>query len=201
MNFWRNLYTRMTDTGVWVFIAVLCLLSAYFTWDVQVRRGAWRSDEGAVTLQSGTAVRLVQVIDGDEVSVAHQTGTVVVRLLGIKAFDPNVQDPSISGAGLACVEGLTQLLQREVPLELVYDALRFDKAGRLLAYLESEKVDVGLRLVEQGLALAYTRYPFARQAAYEQAQQSAREKRAGLWLHPKATQRAEALIQSWAAER
>lgn len=200
MIFWRTILNRVSDTGVWLLIGVLFTCSLYFTWDVQTRRGAWRSVDAAA-LQSGTEVQLVQVIDGDEVSVSHASGTFVVRILGIKAFDPNLQDPGISSMGLACVEALTQMLRKAGPLRVVFEDLRFDKAGRLLAYLELNDLDVGARLVSEGLALAYTRYSFSREAAYVQAQAVAKNSRAGLWLNPKATQRAEALIQSWKSER
>lgn len=200
MTFWRMIFRRITDTGVWLLIAVLFSCSVYFTWDVQTRRGAWRSDDAASTIQSGAEVQLVQVIDGDEVSVSHATGTIAVRILGIKAFDPNLQDPGISSVGQACVEALTQMM-RKGSIRVVFDALRFDKVGRLLAYLEIDGVDVGQRLVSEGLAMAYTRYPFSREATYVLAQEAAKRDRAGLWLNPKATQRAGALIQSWKAER
>lgn len=201
MTLWRTIFRQISDTGVWLLIGLLLICSLYFTWNVQMRRGAWRSTEEVASITSGASVELVQVIDGDEVSVSHASGTIVVRILGIKSFDPNMQDPGISSVGQACVGALTRLLREEGSLRVVFEDRRFDKVGRLLAYLEMDDVDIGLRLVREGWAISYARYPFSREETYARAQEGAKGARAGLWLNPRATQRAEALLKSWQAER
>ena len=82
-----------------------------------------------------------------------------------------------------------------------YDEAKTDKAGRLLAYLKANDVDVGQALVEQGHALVYTRYPFSREEAYLGVEAVARTRGEGLWSNPKASIRAEALKATWEAQR
>lgn len=198
----RRILNVAPDAAYWTVVVLLLLMSVGFTWNVQTRRGAWNTDRTATELQSGTAVRVVQVIDGDEVSVRHAGGTVVVRLLGIKAFDPKVQEPGVSAAGQACLAALERMtLSVDVEARVEFAESKMDKSGRLLAYLHVGERDVGRTLLEQGHAIVYNRYPFSREEAYESAEAVARTRNAGLWANPKAAVRAEALRATWEAQR
>lgn len=195
----RRLSDIAPDAAYWAVLVILLVASAAFTLDVQRRRGAWSTDTDVPELQSGDTVKVVRAIDGDEVSVAHPGGTLVVRLLGIKAFDPGVQEPGISAIGQACAAALVRLEGQEVQVE--FDERKLDKAGRLLAYLRAGERDLGRSLVEEGLALVYTRYPFSREEAYRSAEAVAKTRSEGLWGNPRASVRAEALKGTWEAQR
>lgn len=198
----RRLLDIAPDAAYWGVVVVLLALSAAFVVDVQSRRGAWATDKGAVDVASGTPVKVLQVIDGDEVSVAYEGGSIVVRLLGIKAFDPKVQEPGIAAVGQSCALALERLTKADgVSVTVEYDEAKTDKVGRLLAYLKAGDVDVGLSLVEQGHAMVYTRYPFSREQPYLSAEAVARSRSEGLWANPKASLRAEALKATWEAQR
>ena len=198
----RRLLDIAPEASYWAVVVILLGLSAAFAMDVEGRRGAWSTDKGAIDLANGAEVKVLQVIDGDEVSVAYAQGTVVVRLLGIKAFDPKVQEPGISAVGQACAASLERMTRSDgVHVVIRYDEAKADKAGRLLAYLHANDVDVGRALLEQGHALAYTRYPFSREQDYLSAEDVARTRGEGLWSSPRAAVRAEALKATWEAQR
>lgn len=188
------------ESAYWTVVFVLLATSVYFAASVELRRGAWSSG-GTEAVQSGDPVEVLQVIDGDEVSVKHKpTGeTFVIRILGIKAFDPKVNDPGLSEIGDAAVRQLTGLT--DGPLVVEYDETKTDKSGRLLAWLRADDVDVGERLIRDGYALAYTRYPQGREDAYRAAELEAKTRGRGLWSIPRARERATALHEKWEAER
>jgi endonuclease YncB( thermonuclease family) len=72
-----------------------------------------------------------------------------------------------------------------------------DRHGRYLATLYVENQDIGLRLIREGLVLAYTVYPFPAMSLYLQEQDLAQAGRKGLWANTDVTARALALIKEW----
>ena len=62
---------------------------------------------------------------------------------------------------------------------MVFDTPIKDVHGRYLAYLELEGVDLGKRMVEEGVSMVYTEYDFAREGDYLTAEWMASENRAG----------------------
>jgi endonuclease YncB( thermonuclease family) len=190
------------ESTYWTVVFVLAATSLYFATSVELRRGAWTSG-GTEAVQSGDTVKVLQVIDGDEVSVQHtESGEAfVIRLLGIKAFDPKVNDPGLSEVGNAAVRELTGLTSGPGKLTVEYEENRSDSAGRLLAWLKADEQDVGERLIRDGYALAYVRYPQPRESRYLAAELQAQTRASGLWAIPKARERAVALRKKWESER
>lgn len=185
-------------TSYWLLIWALLSAAAFFAISAeQGRRDRRPKVDGIV--ESGTEVVAVEVIDGDELVVRSDAQVFVVRLLGIKAFDAKANDPVVSGLGAAARQALSTATTG--PLHVVYEEPRKDKAGRLLAYVHAADGDVGARLIAQGHALAYVRYPFSREPSYLAAEGAARAKAAGLWSNPKAVVRATALGATWRAQR
>lgn len=190
------------DSVYWALIATLAASSVFFALSVELRRHRWSTGAAGATLATGALVEVVQVLDGDEVSVKLPGGSsVIVRLLGVKAFEPKVNEPGLSEYGDAAVQQLERLLARPAPLTLEFEAPQHDDAGRLLAYLRKDSVDVGATLIEGGIALAFTRYGFSREGAYVALQQRAKERAKGLWSSTRAIERAQALEEQWRAER
>jgi len=190
------------ESSYWIFVSILLVTSVFFATSVEIRRNAW-SGGGTAAVQSGDAVKLLQVIDGDELSVQHlATGeSFVVRLLGIKAFDPKVNDPGLSEIGNAAVRELTGATQSASSLVVEYEENKADRAGRLLAWLRADDVDVGQQLVKDGYALAFVRYPQPREDSYLAAELEAQTRARGMWAIPKARERATALRKKWESER
>ena len=184
------------------FFAVIALLfgaSLFFTVRVVSFKRSLNTSGGAQGLKSGQAATLVSVLDGDEVSVRVGTERIHVRILGIFAFDPTTADPIEQPAGKAAVGYLEGL--REQPVELVFDELKLDSRKRLLAYVHKDGRDLGEAMVERGLALAYTKYPFARLTTYALAEEQALRARAGLWADQRVVERAARLKALWETER
>lgn len=184
--------------GYWLLIVALLSSATFFAVTVEGRRRQWRPSDGLV-VESGTEVVALDVIDGDELAVRAGTEVFVVRLLGIKAFDAKANDPVVSGLGLEAEQGLRAATLGK--LRVVYDEYKQDRAKRVLAYLESDDGDVGQRLVSEGKALVFLRYPFSREAPYLAAESKARSRAEGLWGNPKAAMRAMALGAAWKAQR
>ncbi len=196
----RRAFELSSNHAYWAFVSVLAASTVFFVVSVERHRAELRS-ERPVEVESGTEVRLVQVIDADEVSVQTLQGeSFVVRLLGIKGFSTTSNEPGVSGIGQEAVDALERALA-EAELRVVYDELKLDASGRVLAYLEVEGRDVGQRLVERGHVVTYTRYPFSREGAYQRAEAEARSERLGLWGNDKAVERVQGWQAAWLAAR
>ena len=169
--------------------AMLLLLgcSIYFTVNVELRRRSWAS-AGATTVKSGARVEVIKVIDGDELTLRTSEGLAIkARLIGIKTFKPSVHEPGMAAVGTAAVSRLKQLASGDLTLE--FKQRKLDRHRRLLCYLRSDARDVGLELINGGHALAFTRYPFAREERYLAAESNASKHRRGLWNNEKAALR------------
>ncbi len=184
----------------WTVVLALTACTVFFVGNVQERRGQLRSDH-SVTIDSGTEVTLVKVIDADEISVrGPEGGTFVVRLLGVKGFATTVNEPGISGLGQAAVSEIQKVTEGK-RLTVVFQKLELDPRGRVLAYLEADGQDVGEQLVARGRVVSYIRHPFSREDAYAEAEDEAREKKTGLWGNYKAVSRVQGWQDTWKAAR
>lgn len=185
-----------------VFALVVALLagsSLFFTVQVVRFKRSLKGSGQARVVVSGARAMVLQVVDGDEISVRLEGEPLTVRLLGISAFDPSTQDPIAQPFGRAAMQHLRLLEGREVSLE--FEDMKFDARKRLLAYVRSEGSDVGEAMVAKGLVLAYTRYPFTRLAPYLQAEDVARRGSLGLWADAAVSTRASQLRVVWDQER
>jgi endonuclease YncB( thermonuclease family) len=186
------------DRGAWIFwtlIAALLGASIFFARGAEMQRREARATEAK--LESGEIVSLAEVVDGDTLLVQTAAGErVSVRLLGVKAFDTKL-DKDVTGAyGQAAVDALRRMLEGK-PVRVLLHSTPKDKYGRVIATLFVDERDVGLELVKEGLALAYTVYPFPTMQIYLKDQELARADRRGLWGNPDAVVRADALAVEW----
>ncbi|MDR1213747.1 MAG: thermonuclease family protein [Propionibacteriaceae bacterium] len=147
---------------------------------------AWRvaHDDGADTdpPEPGSAAAVVTaVVDGDTIKATIGSDRVTVRLLGLDA--PETPD----GCGArAATDRLRELLPAGTRVALVQDPVSdpVDRYGRLLRYVETGGVDVGARLVAEGLAGVW--WPKSepaptRGAAYEATEAIAATTGTGSW--------------------
>lgn len=122
---------------------------------------------------------VVQVGDGDTVTLE---GGQKVRLLGIDAPELEREGQPADFLAHKAKAELAKLIQGQ-RVRLEYDQLRYDRYGRLLAYLfmpDGALVNAGL--VRRGLARVYIFPPNTRyQDALLAAQREAIEARRGLW--------------------
>ena len=130
-------------------------------------------------------VTVVRVLDGDTFDATDDGSALRVRILGIDT--PEIShDSSTSDCG---ADAATATLKHLIGNQLVIiehdprSAAR-DQYGRELAYVTSDGIDVGLRLIEEGLAEAW--YPTSvtapsRDEAYRAATTRAQTAKAGAW--------------------
>lgn len=185
------------------FILLVLLLagsSLYFTAGVVAFKRSLNSRPAAAALKSGQSAVVQRILDGDEMSVLVGKEPIIIRLLGVSAPDPTMNDPEMQPAGRQTLLWLENNVQGK-QVELVFDELKTDARKRLLSYVQIEGRDLGEVLVEKGLALTYTKYPFSRLGAYALAEDGARRARLGIWGDPKVARRAEQLKALWDAER
>jgi endonuclease YncB( thermonuclease family) len=182
------------------FLAVLGLCSAFFTYRVEAMRAKVAKARSSEDVPSGTEVTVLEAIDGDELTVRPPSGQpFVVRLLGIKAFNPATHDPETGAFARSCLSQLQELVGKRVVVE--YEELKRDRSGRILAYLRRGELDVALELVKRGLVPVFVKYPFSRETEYRAAQVSARRDRQGLWGHRGARSHTDVLLSTWEAAR
>jgi micrococcal nuclease len=179
----------------WGCIAVLLGASLFYGVSVEkVRRSVTKSGG---KIDSGSILSLVRVIDGDTLLVAQSDQQpVLVRILGIKAFDASIAKDVAAPYGQATIDTLSRSL-KDRPIRVLLHATPKDKHGRYIAMLYVEDQDIGLRLVKDGLVLVYTVYPFPAMSLYLQEQDLARAGRRGFWANAEVATRALALLNEW----
>lgn len=178
----------------WLIIAILFGASTFY--GLGAARQVRTTQKATGSLMSGDIVQLAKVIDGDTVLVEKDEGeSVVVRILGIKAFESKIQHDVASAFGRAAEEALARA--GEKPLRVLLNNPVKDRRGRTLATIFAGDEDVGLRLVRDGCVLVYTVYPFPAMPLYLSAQGQARSEQKGLWGDREVRERAEAIMREW----
>jgi micrococcal nuclease len=125
--------------------------------------------------ESVSGTRVVQVADGDTITVELDGERERVRVIGINAPEQ----------GECLADEATELLRDLVDgeeVELIADRSDRDRFGRLLRYVEVDGTDAGAELVRAGVALA-RRYPpdTARSDGYATLQLRAADAGRGMW--------------------
>jgi len=139
---------------------------------------------------------VVRVVDGDTLEVSIDSGGVEkVRLIGIDTPEKHQsskldRDVERTGQDKATIQALgelasqytaKQLQGKRVVLEFKTDEKR-DRYGRLLAYVRlADGTDFNEKIIRDGYANAYNKYPHPRMERYSEAEKDARGNRRGLW--------------------
>jgi endonuclease YncB( thermonuclease family) len=143
---------------------------------------------------------VVVVLNGDEVIVEKNGDRATLRMLGIRSFDPVVNEFEITAFGRASVSFLyTWVLNKAV--RVGFDTTIKDVRGRYLGFLDRDGVDINRRMVEEGVAMVYTEYPFAREAEYLSTEVLARAAGRGIWGGQRTRTRIRALRHDWDSAR
>ncbi len=133
---------------------------------------------------AGKLHRVIDVVDGDTVTIADRGSEVSVRVIGIDT--PETVHPSVPvecGGPQASATAKRLLTGKKVRLVFDPSQGRTDYYGRALAYLEAPGLgDFGLAMIRQGGAAEYTYVTtYARQSRYLTAQGKAQAHDRGVW--------------------
>jgi len=130
------------------------------------------------------AERVRHVIDGDTVVMQDNQR---VRLIGVDA--PEIENRKYGRKGEYFGKDAKYFLNELVrgkQVRLERDQEEFDRYGRLLAYLYLEDGTlVNKKLIEQGYAEAYQKFPYRYKQDFKLAEQAARQGKKGLWADKK----------------
>ncbi len=130
-------------------------------------------------LNAGTIQgKVVSVADGDTITVLDATNTQhKIRLQGIDA--PEKAQPF----GQKSKQSLSQMVQSK---QVTVEYQKKDKYGRTLGKVLHNGTDVCLEQIKLGMAWHYKQYksdqPKEDRTLYDQTEQDARAKKAGLWI-------------------
>ncbi|MDD5449256.1 MAG: thermonuclease family protein [Candidatus Omnitrophica bacterium] len=121
---------------------------------------------------------VTRVVDGDTIVIQ---GGLKVRYIGINTPETKHPKKPVEYFGREASEFNKKLVQgRQVNLK--YDVQKFDKYGRLLAYVYVDGKFVNAKLVEEGYAQVFTMPPNVKYAdLFLGLQRKARDEKRGLW--------------------
>jgi endonuclease YncB( thermonuclease family) len=201
-EFLHRWYNLPWNGFFWAMCGVLFEASAFFAYQAEaVHReqiGVFR--EEVPDLNDGDPITVALVLNGDEIIIEQDGKRARLRMLGIHSFDPVVNEREITAFGRASVVFLEErVLNKNLKIRL--DKPKIDIHGRYLGYLELDGVDINQLMVEEGISMVYTEFPFAREAVYMSRENLARSSRRGLWGGAKATMRIKGLRRQWAEQR
>lgn len=117
--------------------------------------------------------RVIRVVDGDTFIIENGAR---VRVIGINA--PEMKTPY----GQPAKEHLISLIDGKM-VDLQPDHISADKDvyGRLLRYVYLEGVDINKKMVSDGYAIAFLKYPFDKEAEYKAEEGKAKSASLGIW--------------------
>ena len=145
----------------------------------------WMNHEDAAPTQAGRIpVQLVSAIDGDTIKIKYEGKEQNVRYLLMDTPETNHPRLGKQPFGEEAKERNRELLQKSAQVEIEFDiGERYDKYGRLLAYVYADGESVQKILLQEGLArVAYVYPPNTRHLDdYEKAQSKAKKAGVGIW--------------------
>jgi len=197
MPLWQSL---PWDALFWVATFILVGMGTWLTTEVEIQRDRVHGTDNLAELQDGDLVDVVVVLNGDELLVTKNEARAKVRMLGVRAFDAVINEFELTAFGRASVGFLEHwVMGHEVKVR--FDTTVKDVHGRYLAYIERDGVDVNRRMIEEGVAMVYTEYPFSREAPYLSSETLARTAKRGIWGGPRAVARISGLREDWGRSR
>ena len=128
------------------------------------------------------SARVERVIDGDTIQVRVDGTRYTIRLIGVDT--PETKHPTkpvqyfgreASAFTKAALEGKTVMLQKDRTGDTV------DRYGRWLRYVLLDGDNFNARLIRQGYAHAYRRFPFSKRTEFIRLEEQARQRAIGLW--------------------
>jgi micrococcal nuclease len=144
---------------------------------------AWVTGAGISIAAADESGRVTAVFDGDTIRVSLESGiSDTVRLIGIDCLETDDErEPVRLSALFAKRYTFLHLFGRRVRLS--FDWERRDRYGRMLAYIHLEGGNFNQRILEDGFASPFLKFPFRRdyQETFVEAAKRARGLERGLW--------------------
>lgn len=142
------------------------------------------STPAANTIEERREPYVTRVVDGDTLEIMLDGTLQKVRLVGIDT--PESVDPRrpVQCFGKEATEHIKTLVEgKSVRLEIDPEGDTVDTYGRLLRYvfIGDESESINARMIRDGYAYAYTKYPFSERVSYLKIQTEARAAARGLW--------------------
>lgn len=184
----------------WLVLLAFSLSALFFTINIVDLKEELGKNQAGDAIPTGKSGIVTKILDGDEIIITQGKNSFRIRILGIKSFDPSVNDILIQNIARQAY----QFLQKSIlgkNIELEFDTPLFDKNKRILAYVNYQNQDIGKRMIASGLSLVYIRYPFSRMHAYAEAEHLARIRKRGLWNIPRLVKRSLSLKVIWEMEK
>ena len=120
-------------------------------------------------------VKVIRVIDGDTFVIE---GGERVRVIGINAPEMKTEYGEPAKEHLfALIDGQT------VDIEPDHISNDKDVYGRLLRYVYLNGTDINKKMVTDGYAIAFLKYPFDKEQEYKQEETKAKTAGLGIWAH------------------
>ena len=132
---------------------------------------------------------VVKVVDGDTIDVDMDGKVQRIRLIGVNTPETVHPNKDVEYFGKEASEYTKQNLSgKKVSIETDDSQDRYDKYGRLLAYVFVDGKNFNKSLIENGYAYEYTyNVPYKYQSEFKTAQKTAEVENRGLW-GPKKTE-------------
>ena len=138
------------------------------------------------TTPSTEQATVLRIIDGDTISVRLRGGsTATVRLVGVDTPETKKPGTPVQCYGLEATKAATRMAAGQtVTLEFDPVAGDRDRYGRLLRHVFIQKTSMAVQLIKDGFgrAYAYKNQRYTYRTIHEQAENSAKRSRKGLWL-------------------
>jgi micrococcal nuclease len=133
----------------------------------------------------GSQHKVLNVVDGDTITIETVEGSLPVRIIGIDTPETVHPFKPVEPGGQEASMRAKELLEGQI-VTIHYDPdPQHGKWGtyeRLLVYLDMpDGRDFGIVMIQEGFARAYPKYPFSRQEAYLDAEQIAQQNKLGVW--------------------
>lgn len=165
-------------------VATVVALGAFFAGQfLATQQEASPSATPGVSL-TGSVVR---VIDGDTITARIDGADTTIRFIGIDARE-TATSPRAGGTAECFATEATEALEGKLPkgtlitLEGDDSQSKYDKYGRLLAYVFVDGVNINEWLVREGYAHEYTySSAYKYQSAFKSAEREARASARGFW--------------------
>lgn len=138
------------------------------------------------SLTNSESATVIRTIDGDTLMVKIGDQEKKLRILMIDTPESVHEDPQMNvPMGKTASDFTKSYLPKGKQITLEYDKEKTDQYGRLLAYVRVDGIDLGRRLVEEGLAKVVMYPPNkARHQEYLALQKAAKKAKRGVWAYP-----------------